>query len=163
VPLDPRLPVIVGVGQTVRKPTGSVAGLPSPPEMMADALRLAAEDSGAGERLLAEADSLQCVEAMSWRAPDPAAAVAGYLGITPRERVRTLTGGNTPQTLVNAAGVAITAGDLDIVLITGAEAMYSRRLAAKNGEETGWPKQPDEQQPTRTVGVDTAGSSCSAR
>lgn len=127
--------------------------------MMADALRLAANDSGVGDRLLSTADSLQCVEAMSWRAPDPAAAVAGYLGISPRERVRTLTGGNTPQTLVNEAGVAIAAGDLDVVLITGAEAMYSRRLAAKNGEETGWPKQPQDALPTRTVGVDTVGTS----
>jgi hypothetical protein len=48
--------------------------------MMAEVLRLAAEDSGAGQALLERADSLQCIEAMSWRAPDPAAAVAGFLG-----------------------------------------------------------------------------------
>lgn len=158
MPLDPRLPVIVGVGQSTRKPTGSVVGLPSPPEMMADALRLAAADSGAGEALLARADSLQCIEAMSWRAPDPAALVAGFLGIEPKERVRTTTGGNSPQTLVNQAALAITEGRADVVLITGAEAMYSRRLATKNGEESGWPKQDPAATPDRVVGVDKPGT-----
>ena len=159
MPLDPRLPVVVGVGQLTRKPSGSVAGIASPPEMMAEALRLAAEDSGVGHALLERADSLQCVEAMSWRAPDPAAVVAGFLGIEPKERVRAVTGGNSPQSLVNAAGVAITEGAADVVLITGAEAMYSRRLAGKNGEDTGWPKQDATATPDRTFGVDRPGTS----
>ncbi|HUP86243.1 MAG TPA: acetyl-CoA acetyltransferase [Acidimicrobiales bacterium] len=158
MPLDPRLPVIVGVGQLTRKPSGSVAGIASPPEMMAEALRLAADDSGAGHALLERADSLQCVEAMSWRAPDPAAVVAGFLGIEPKERVRTTTGGNSPQSLVNQAGVAITEGAADVVLITGAEAMYSRRLAGKNGEDTGWPKQGADATPDRVVGLDRPGT-----
>jgi acetyl-CoA C-acetyltransferase len=157
--LDPRLPVVVGVGQLSRKPAGSVAGLPSPPEMMADALRRAAADSGAGDGLLARADSLQVVEAMSWRAPDPAAVVAGILGIEPKERVRTTTGGNSPQTLVNQAAVAISDGLADVVLISGAEAMYTRRLATRNGEETGWPKQDPEARPDRVVGTDRPGTS----
>jgi acetyl-CoA C-acetyltransferase len=159
VALDPRLPVVVGVGQLTRKPSGSVAGLPSPPEMMAEALRLAADDSGAGAALLERADSLQCIEAMSWRAPDPAAVVAGFLAITPKERVRHVTGGNSPQSLVNQAAVAITEGRQDVVLITGAEAMYTRRLAAKNGEETGWPKQEADATPDRVVGEDKPGTS----
>jgi acetyl-CoA C-acetyltransferase len=159
VPLDPRLPVVVGVGQLTRKPSGSVAGLPSPPEMMAEALRLAADDSGAGHALLERADSLQCIEAMSWRAPDPAAIVGGFLGITPKERVRHVTGGNSPQSLVNQAAVAITEGRQDVVLITGAEAMYTRRLAAKTGEETGWPKQDPSATPDRVVGIDKPGTS----
>ncbi len=159
MPLDPRLPVVVGVGQLTRKPSGSVTGLPSPPEMMAEALRLAAEDSGAGAALLERADSLQCIDAMSWRAPDPAAVVAGYLGVTPKERVRHITGGNSPQSLVNQAAVAITEGRQDVILIAGAEAMYTRRLAAKNGEETGWPKQAEDATPDRVVGVDKPGTS----
>jgi acetyl-CoA C-acetyltransferase len=159
VPLDPRLPVVVGVGQLTRKPSGDVTGLPSPPEMMAEALRLAAEDSGAGHALLERADSLQCIEAMSWRAPDPAAVVAGFLGVEPKERVRHVTGGNSPQSLVNQAGVAIREGRQDVVLITGAEAMYTRRLAAKQGVSAGWPKQDESATPDRVVGVDRPGTS----
>jgi acetyl-CoA C-acetyltransferase len=158
MPLDPRLPVVVGVGQLTRKPSGSVAGIASPPEMMAEVLRLAAEDSGAGHALLERADSLQCIEAMSWRAPDPAASVAGFLGIEPKERVASTTGGNTPQAVVNQAALAITEGKLDVVLVTGAEAMYSRRLAAKNGEDTGWPKQDESAAPTRVFGTNKAGT-----
>lgn len=156
--LDPRLPVVVGVGQLTRRPTGSVTGLPSPPEMMAEAVRLAAADSGAGGALLGRVDSLQCVESMSWRAPDPASAVAAILGIEPKERVRTTTGGNSPQSLVNAAGVAIIEGHLDVVVIAGAEAMYTRRLASKNGEETGWPVQSPESVPDRVFGADLPGT-----
>lgn len=157
--LDPRLPVVVGVGQLKRRPAGSVAGLASPPEMMAEAALLAAADSGAGGALLGRVDSLQCVESMSWRAPDPAFAVAAVLGIEPRERVRASTGGNSPQTLVNAAAVAISAGRADVVVITGGEAMYTRRLAASNGEETGWPRQDAAARPDRVVGVDAPGTS----
>ncbi|MEA3077137.1 MAG: acetyl-CoA C-acetyltransferase [Actinomycetota bacterium] len=153
VQLDPRLPVIVGVGQTSSKPSAWADDLPSPPSLMAAALELAAIDSGAGERLLKAADSLQTVEAMSWRAPDPAGFVASLLGLSPRERVRTTTGGNSPQTLVNQAASAIASGSLDVVLITGAEAMYSRRLAAKAGVDTGWPKQDESAVPSRVVGV----------
>ncbi len=157
--LDPRLPVIVGVGQLTRKPSGSVVGLASPPEMMAEVLRLAAADSGAGNGLLERADSLQCIESMSWRAPDPSAIVAAALGIEPKERVRHTTGGNSPQSLVNQAALAITEGRQDVVLITGAEAMYTRRLAAKNGEDLGWPKQDDAAAPDRVVGEDKPGTS----
>jgi acetyl-CoA C-acetyltransferase len=96
---------------------------------------------------------------MSWRAPDPAAVVAEHLGIVPKERVRTFTGGNSPQAVVNGAALAITEGRQDVVLVTGAEAMYTRRLAARNGEQTGWPKQDPAAAPDRTIGSDKPGTS----
>ena len=42
-------------------------------------------------------------------------------------------GGNNPQALMHDACLAISRGDLDVVLITGAEAMYARTMARRNG------------------------------
>src|SRR5687768_268249 len=95
--LDPRLPVLVGVGQHQRKPEGSVEGLPSPLQMMVEACRLAGADSGAGDRLLRDAQSVQVVDTMSWRVRNPAAHLAAQLGASPKETVKTTIGGNTPQ------------------------------------------------------------------
>lgn len=154
--LDPRLPVVVGVGQLQRRPRDSVEGLPSPIEMMAGAARLAADDvgpgSGSGARLLRAVGSVQVVDVLSWRYGDPAALLAAELGASPRETVATVIGGNTPQTLVNQAALAIQRAEVDVVLIAGAEAMYTRRVARRTGETITWPK--DDRSPTRVVGDD---------
>jgi acetyl-CoA C-acetyltransferase len=159
--LDPRTPVLVGVGQHQRRPDGSVASLPSALEMMAEACRLAGSDSGAGDRLLRDAGSVQVVDTMSWRVSNPAAALAVEIGASPKETVRTTVGGNTPQTLVNQASLAIQRGDVDVVVIAGVEAMYTRNRARKLGEDLAWAKPGDDTlpPPSRTVGVDTPGTS----
>ncbi len=160
MPLDPRLPVIVGVGQHQRKPAGSVAGLPSALGMVAEAASLAGVDSGTGDQLLRRADSVQVVDPMSWRTTNPAGALAQELGASPRETVATRTGGNTPQTLVNEASLAIQRGDLDVVVIAGVEVMYTRNLARKTGERPSWwDSDDDPTPPTRVVGQDRPGTS----
>ncbi|MEY2418595.1 MAG: hypothetical protein QOG90_1275, partial [Actinomycetota bacterium] len=48
MPLDPRTPVVVGVGQLTRRPTvDDLDGISDPVGMMAEAARRAGEDSGA--------------------------------------------------------------------------------------------------------------------
>src|SRR5689334_7547990 len=98
--IDPRTPVVVGAGQTLRRPT-TVDELVEPLDLMVEALERAAEDTGVGRALLEEAQSLRVVESLGWRTPDPGALVAGRLGITPAESVQSATGGNSPQMLVN--------------------------------------------------------------
>src|SRR5688500_15430936 len=154
---DPRSPVLVGVAQTMRKPKDTVAGLPGPHQMMAEAVRRAAEDSGV-PGLTQRIGSLRVVESLSWRAPDPAALVAGELGIDPAQRVRSATGGNSPQMLLNDAAAAIQAGEVDVVAITGAEAMYTRRVSRTTGEDLGWPRQDASAAPHKLMGSDKSGS-----
>ena len=137
--LDPRLPVIVGVGQVQRRPTETVVGLASPVEMMAEAARVAGHDSGTGDRLLREAGSVQVADIISWRYRNAAGLLAAELGASPKETVATVIGGNTPQMLVSEAALAIQRGEVDVVLIAGVEAMYTRRLAARTGETITWP------------------------
>src|SRR5438067_10180670 len=147
--LDPRTPVIVGVAQTLRRPDPAEAT--DPFDMMVEALRLAADDSGAGSALLERADSVRVAAVLSWRYTDPGAIVATRLGISPRETVVTTTGGNSPQMLLNDSALAIQRGDVDIALMAGAEAMYTRFRARKVKAHLDWEQQPPEVQPTQLL------------
>jgi acetyl-CoA C-acetyltransferase len=133
MPLDPRTPVLVGVGQVTSRPDPhlALAERPSPLDLMVGALRAAAEDSAAGARLLNRVDSLRVVRSLDWHPTNPALTVAGQLGLSPRETVLTAIGGNTPQALLHDAASAIARGDLDVVAVTGAECGYTRAAARR--------------------------------
>ncbi|MBV8560172.1 MAG: acetyl-CoA acetyltransferase [Acidimicrobiia bacterium] len=158
MPLDPRTPVVVGVGQTLRRPDDP-ATASAPVDMMADVLRLAAQDSGTGARLLERADSVRVAAVLSWRYTDPGTLVASHLGITPRETVVTTPGGNSPQMLLNDTALAIQRGDIDVALLVGAEAMYTRLRARKSKARLDWEQQPPDAEPTRVLGDARAGTS----
>ena len=125
--VDPRTPVVVGVGQTSQRT--DPADAQPPIELFAAAARLAGEDAGAG--LLARADTVAVVQIVSWPYPDPGAYVARLLGLSPRATVVSTVGGNSPQLLVNEMGRRILDGDADIVLLGGAESMHARWRARR--------------------------------
>ncbi len=152
---DPRTPVLVGVGQVTTPPDAGLAPeeRPEPAALMALALGAAAEDcdgspiggsAPAGRRLLEAADRLWVVAPFGWRVPNPAAAVARRLGIAPARLGVTASGGNAPQALVHHSALAIARGELDVVLVTGAEAFYARRLARRAGTTLAWEAQSDD-------------------
>ena len=66
---DSRIPVIVGVGEITDKPANPADGL-EPLALMAEALKRAEQDAGA--KLVAEIDSIDLVNLVSWRYEDPA-------------------------------------------------------------------------------------------
>jgi acetyl-CoA C-acetyltransferase len=125
MPVDPRTPVLVGVGQwSNRVDQGEPAVEPT--GMMAEALRRAAADSGAGDRILAGADAVRVVSIFSRRYRNAARLVAEQIGATPRDEALSPIGGNEPQALVSRACLDIADGDADIVLVCGAEAWRTR-------------------------------------
>ena len=126
--------------------------------MMVEALRLAADDSG-GDGLLEKADSVRVAAVLSWRYTDPGAIVATRLGISPKQTVVTTTGGNSPQMLLNDTALAIQRGDVDVALMAGAEAMYTRYRARKVKAHLDWEQQPPDVQPTQVLGDDRPGVS----
>jgi acetyl-CoA C-acetyltransferase len=67
------------------------------------------------------------VHILSWRHPDPGAALASRLGVEGVRTLQTSIGGNSPQLLLNELGAEIAAGRLQAALVVGAEAMYTRR------------------------------------
>ncbi len=171
--VDPRTPVIVGVGQVL---TPSDAGLPpserpEPLDLMVAALRAAAEDcdgaapgapAPAGGALLRRADSLRVVACLGWHPTNPPLAVASRLGRgegdEPAELLLTSAGGNSPQALVHHACRAISRGDRDVVVVTGAEAMYARALAQRDPAKPWleWTTQPEGTPAPTPFGTDRA-------
>ena len=121
--LDPRLPVLVGVGQTIVRPDREPSREPA--ELMADALRRAESDSG-GSGLLRGADQLLVVNETSWRYRNASLAVAERIGAMPRRAATTVVGGNLAGVLLVRAAEDIASGRADVVLICGGEATRGR-------------------------------------
>jgi acetyl-CoA C-acetyltransferase len=173
--LDPRTPVVVGVGQVA---TAADAGLdptarPEPLDLMTAALLAAAEDcdgavaggtAPAGRTLIGRADSVRVVASLGWSTPDPARLVAARLGFAegdePAELMVSSIGGNNPQALMHHACLAISRGEREVVLVTGAEAMYARALARRDPARPwlAWATQPEGTPPATLFGVEKAGA-----
>lgn len=151
--IDGRTPVLVGAGQITHRPTDGP--VPSTPELLEIAARTALADTGeTGDALSVRMDAVAVVDLFSWTVPDPAAALATALGITPRETVLSARGGNGPVALLGALATDITEGRTDVALIAGGEAMTPFMASVKGGTDTGWPTQPEGTAPTRIVGAD---------
>ncbi|WP_460698849.1 crotonase/enoyl-CoA hydratase family protein [Nocardia thraciensis] len=153
VDLDPNTPVLVGVGQVVRRTPDPSYG--DPAGLAVQALRRAGADAGPGEQLLREADAVFAVACTSWQYRDLGAVVAERLGARGVDTVQSSPfGGDGGQLVINEAAAAVAAGDYEIVLVTGAEAGATQAAAQRAGVAVSWPEQGPEVAPTRTVGVD---------
>jgi len=143
VTVDPRTPCLIGAAQrTVRPGDGPC---PEPLALWEDTARRAAADAvagsagtGGGGRVLDAADSLQVVYCMAWPYDAPVDRLAERLGIAPRHGLYSGIGGTTPQVLVQDAAEAILAGHCEVAVISGAEALDTRRRARKAGERLPW-------------------------
>jgi len=150
--LDPRLPVLVGVGQvTVRAERGDE--VLEPAALMAEGLRRAEEDSG-GRGLLAAVGSLRTISELSWPYRNPALAVAERLGVMPPHLASTVVGGNLVGVTVARAAAQIQAGELDVVAVCGGEAARSRSRLRAEGREPAWTVQPDDVPEPERIGLD---------
>lgn len=135
--VDPRAPCIIGVGQRTWRPGETDGDAPEPLAMWEEVARAAAADAGA-PGVLDRLDSVQTVYCQSWQYDDPAARLAERLHASPRHQLYSGIGGTTPQLLAQKAGEAILAGEYDVALITGAEALETRRQLKKRGEKPAW-------------------------
>jgi acetyl-CoA C-acetyltransferase len=109
--LDPRLPVLVGVG--------AASGDREATALMAEALRAAADDAGAPS-VLAAIDRVAVPEG-SWSYPDPGRLVATAVG-APTARTHRVELGIPQQTLINDACAAIRDGSSEVAVVVGGEA-----------------------------------------
>jgi len=155
--VDPRTPVLIGAGQLSRRVDRGEDPL-EPVDLVAEALRRAAESSGAGTAALTGADAVHLVSMLSWRYRDPGLLVAQRVGATPRDTSLSGMGGNSPQSLVNQACLAIQAGEADLVLLGGAEAWRTRMGSRRAGQELDWTVQGDDVPEARASTEDVAMS-----
>ncbi len=142
---DPRTPCIIGVAQRTWHPDEVGAeGAPEPLVMWEEVSREAAADTGAGTRALETLDSVQIVFCQTWQYDDAVERLTKRIGAEPRTRHYSGIGGTTPQVLVSQQCEAILRGDVDLALVTGAEALATQRMYKKRGERPSYSFKPDE-------------------
>jgi acetyl-CoA C-acetyltransferase len=119
--MDPRTPVLVGVGQVVEHDAER-----SPAALMEQAAQLASDDAGL------PLDRVQVVGVV-----DSISQPGAGLGLDAKT-VRSGLGGNVPQRLVNDLCTQIAAGEIDVALVVGAESMATLSRCMKRGEAPPW-------------------------
>ncbi|MFC5821475.1 acetyl-CoA synthetase [Nonomuraea harbinensis] len=138
--MDPRTPCLIGEAQrTVREQPG-----PEPLDLWEETARAAAAQARLPvERL----ESIQIVHTDSWQYDTPTGRLAERLGATPGHTAYSKVSGTAPQTLIGEAAARIAAGELDSALITGAEALATRRAYRLAGEHAPWSHAADPRPP----------------
>jgi acetyl-CoA C-acetyltransferase len=122
-PLDPRTPVLVGVGVA----SDDV----EPAELMARAVVAAAHDAGSTS-VLGAIDRM-AVPQGNWAYPDPARLVADRVGAA-ECRTHLVELGIPQQSLINEALAAILGGGSDVAVIVGGEAKRRSQRAERSGQ-----------------------------
>jgi acetyl-CoA C-acetyltransferase len=146
--INPRAPCLIGIGQRTwhRSETGA-EGAPEPLLMWEEVARRAAADSGVGARLLETLDAVEIVYCQTWQYDDPVTRLADRLSVAPVRRYYSGIGGTTPQVLVQDAAARILAGEVDRVLVVGAEALATQAALRKQGERYAASFPPAEKRP----------------
>ncbi|MDX1890286.1 acetyl-CoA acetyltransferase [Mycolicibacterium sp. 050158] len=144
--VDPRTPVVVGVGQfTERIDDADYRGM-SAVDLATEAVRAALADTGADVGTVAAAievfAGLRQFEICTPFTDPPLGAsdnyvrsVAQRVGANPARAVLESIGGNGPQKLVTEFGGAIAAGEIEIALILGSEAGSTAKFFANRKEK----------------------------
>lgn len=145
MPVDPRTPVLVGVGQfTERIDDPDYRGM-SAVELATAAARAAIEDTGVEAAKVANAVELVfALRQFEISGPMPATlgksnnyprSVMNRLGANPARVVLEPVGGQSPQKLVTEAGNAIFSGAADVAMIIGSEPGSTARYFANRDDK----------------------------
>ena len=134
-----RIPVIVGVGEALDRPSDLSQAL-DPLDLMAQALRAADSDAGGG--FLAKVASLDVVNQLSWRYADAPAELCARLDIAPARAVYGPVGGESPVRFLHEAAQRIARGEAQVCAVVGAEAQWSVNKARAAGIDLPWTRDP---------------------
>lgn len=130
--VDPRQPVLVGVGTVVQR-GGEPTDLLDAVELLWLAVKRAASDAG-GRELLARTGVVALPNG-TWHHADPARVVADRIGVPARTLIAEV--GITQQALLSRACALIAAGEVEVVIVGGTEAKNRDRILAKAGLASG--------------------------
>jgi len=144
---DPRAPCLIGVARRTWHPDEVGAeGAPEPLAMWEEVARAAAADAGAPDALTG-IGTLDVVYCQSWEYDDAPGRLAERLGAHPGAARYSGIGGTVPQVLASRAAAAIGAGDLDLALVVGGEALATVRRNKKEGRKPEWSHRAAERRP----------------
>ena len=145
--IDPRTPCIIGVAARTWHPDEvGEQGAPEPLAMWEEVARAAAADTSRPD-VLQQLDSVQIVYCQTWQYDDAVARLADRLGVDPKHRHYSGIGGTTTQQLVNTTAARMLAGELDLALLTSAEALATQRSFKKRGDRYPYSFKPAEKRP----------------
>ncbi len=144
--LDPRTPVLVGAAQYVDRESMPASAL-SPLDMLVRVATDAIADAS-GASCVSDIDHVAVVRlfadsAAFYKSPfgtytNLPRSVANRIGAMPRQCLYGPVGGNTPQLLVNLFAEKIAAGNMEVGLIAGCEALRTQAQAQKQGVMLDW-------------------------
>src|SRR4051794_26591621 len=144
---EDRIPVIVGIGEVVDRPTDITAGL-EPLALLEEALKRAEADSGA--KLLHEVQSLDVVNFLSWSSRDPEKLLAARIGAKPSHCYYGPVGGESPIRYLHEAAQRIARGECSVAAVCGAEAQSTATKAERAKVTPPWtPFAHDVEEPKR--------------
>ncbi len=163
-----RIPVIVGVGQSIyREQPASLADLPDIETMAASACEAAFADSGI-ENAAAKIDLLAFVRLVSDSLPSsppifgrcdkPPLALAKRIGANPPHAIYSELGGQAPERLIHEASHRIASGECNFALIAGAEVTGAMKHALRQSWSVRDPGPIDGEMDNRDTGFDVISS-----
>lgn len=139
--LDPATPVLVGVGQAAERIDDADYRRLSAVDLAAEAARIALADTGTDTAAVAAAvDTAAAMRQFEHSTPGAfpplgssdnyPRSVAGRVGADPRRAILDVVGGHGPQHLVNETAATIAAGDAEVALLFGSEAISTAQHLA---------------------------------
>ncbi len=139
---DDRMPVLVGGGQVTDKNSDPETAK-SPMDLMVQACDRAMDSACGDPSKLRDVQSLVVVDPLRRYTPNAPETLAHHIGASSAQTAAVPASGNMPQALVNEFCERISAGELEIVLIAGTEAMATGRKIVKSGSKPDWGEGPD--------------------
>ena len=150
-PIDGRMPVLVGCGDVTDLQTPASVGR-SPYDLIAQAARLALQDSGAAG-MAAAIDAVAMIRSFADTSPrfatklgtsaNPPRSVAQRLGLNAARHIYSYSGGNMPQYLLNQFAESIARGEMRAALLCGGEALRTQHgLERAGGADGVWAEDP---------------------
>src|SRR6185436_17998057 len=146
--IDPRTPVLIGVGEASERIGAPGYAALSPADLAAAACRAALDDAHATQPVAAQVEVLAAIRQFEISGPNAVApfgradnfprAVARRIGADPARAILEPVGGQGPQHLVNELAQGIARGEISLALICGAEAISTVRHLTARGEKRDW-------------------------
>jgi acetyl-CoA C-acetyltransferase len=160
--MEDTTPIIIGGGQFTQKTNDPLTALP-PMGIAGEAAKAALADTGQADAIAKAIDTIAIVRIFPdssprrghdfGRADNPPRAVARRIGANPHNAIYSVVGGQTPQALVSEMAEKITAGDVEVVLLGGAESIKTQRNAVRQGIVLDWNEHDEGSQEDRTPGA----------
>ena len=146
--MDDNTPVIIGVGEASERIDSPDYAALSPADLAGRAAAAALDDAASASTLAPHLQLIAAIRQFEVSGPKAVApfgkadnfprAIARRIGADPARAILEPVGGQGPQHLVNELAQAIGAGQLDLALICGSEAISTVRHLTSKGETRDW-------------------------